>query len=68
LSDQFLIRKRGAKAKAHLWTGADTVCRMWSTGGLKQESYEVRPDRGLHETCHMCAQLAGSPDERHADS
>lgn len=24
----------------HIWDGSDTVCRMWSTGGLKQVKYE----------------------------
>jgi hypothetical protein len=55
---KFLIRKQGAKVKAHLWTGDDTVCRMWSTGGLKQPRFEVRVDRGDHEICHMCDQLS----------
>lgn len=53
---QFLIRKTGAKAKAHVWKGEDTACRMWSTGGLKKSRFEVRKDRGEHEICHMCSE------------
>lgn len=44
--------------RAHIWTEDDTVCRMWSTGGLKRESYEVQDDRGNHKICHMCELLA----------
>lgn len=54
----FLIRKQGAKVKAHIWTGSDTVCQMWSTGGMKQSRFEVREDRGEHEICHMCQEQA----------
>jgi hypothetical protein len=50
----FLIRKTGAKAKAHIWNGNDTACRMWSTGGLKKSRYEERVDPGAHEICSMC--------------
>jgi hypothetical protein len=51
---KYLIRKTGKKVKAHLWINGDTLCRMWSTGGLKQSRFEIRDDRGEHEICHMC--------------
>lgn len=54
----WLIRKRGLKARAHIWNGSDTACRMWSTGGLKRDLFECSPDRGQHEICHMCAVVA----------
>lgn len=50
----WLVRKNGKKVKAHIWTGSDTACRMWSTGGLKQPRFEVVGERGDHEICHMC--------------
>lgn len=31
---QYLMNERKAKAAAHVWLGADTACRMWSTGGM----------------------------------
>ena len=55
---RFMIRKTGAKAKAHIWNGVDTACRMWSTGGLKKSRYEEQEDRGAHEVCHMCFEAA----------
>jgi hypothetical protein len=53
----YLIKGQGTKARAHLWTGTDTVCRMWSTGGLSKSKYSVCSDSGGRKTCHMC--LAG---------
>ncbi|MEM9212860.1 MAG: hypothetical protein AAGD25_00655 [Cyanobacteria bacterium P01_F01_bin.150] len=37
LWETFLIcdrTKKNKASKAHLWTGLDTQCKMWSTGGL----------------------------------
>ena len=51
---QYLIRKSGTKQKAHIWLGRDTACRMWSTGGLKHDRFEVFDDPGEFEICHMC--------------
>jgi len=52
----WLIRKTGEKVKAHIWLAEeqDTACRMWSTGGLKQERFEQVERRGDFEVCHMC--------------
>lgn len=46
---------QGPNAKAHLWTGTDTVCRMWSTGGLDQRLYRVTDNPKQRPTCTMCA-------------
>jgi hypothetical protein len=50
----WLIRKIGLKAKAHIWDGSDTVCRMASTGLLKIEKFELRDERLHHEICQRC--------------
>ena len=48
----YLVRKKNAKT-VHIWTGYDTVCRMYSTGGLRKKAYEVviKSDMPI---CHMC--------------
>jgi hypothetical protein len=53
----FLIRQPAkAKSCAHFWTGTDTACRLWSTGGLKARSqYRVVKERGRLPICSMCA-------------
>ncbi len=43
--DKYLIRNQGKKQKAHLWDGVDTLCTMWSTGGLGSGvSYDLYAD------------------------
>ena len=53
----YLIRNRGSKQKAHIWTGKDTVCRMWSTGGMKQESFTVNKTTLGKDLCLMCSHI-----------
>jgi hypothetical protein len=65
---KYLFNELKPKGKAHLWSDAfeiqgqgkveaDTYCRMWSTGGLKQtrpgwiQTVEPPANRDL---CHMC--------------
>lgn len=48
----YLVRKKNAKT-AHLWTGFDTVCRMYSTGGLRKKSYQAVSKTAL-PICAMC--------------
>jgi len=41
--------------KSHLWTGEDTVCRMWSTGlSTSKKNYRVmyQPMAQLCSLCH----------------
>lgn len=35
---EYLFRPRSEKGAAHIWTGNDTACRMWSTGGIKNKN------------------------------
>jgi len=48
----YLVRKDKMKTK-HLWRDTDTVCRLFSTGGLNQANYEVVKESTL-PTCVMC--------------
>lgn len=48
----YLIKKLKAKTK-HLWNGLDTVCRLYSTGGLNPENHVQVPDSDL-PLCTMC--------------
>jgi len=49
----YLVRKKNAKT-AHIWTGYDTACRMYSTGGLRKKAYQVVSASDL-QICTMCA-------------
>jgi len=54
---EILVNKRKRSPIAHLWTGYDTACRQWSTGGIKaKKQYAVLPDNSGHfQICTMCA-------------
>ncbi|MEA5418437.1 hypothetical protein VB712_04310 [Spirulina sp. CCNP1310] len=56
IHDKFLIRKKGKKQKAHIWTRKDTSCKMWSTGGLNSLSgaYSLFNSCMEKEICTMC--------------
>lgn len=52
---QYLIRANGRKNSAHYWTGNDTLCRLWSTGGMNQRrKWLVKRDTEGHPICTMC--------------
>lgn len=50
----YLIKNRSNKTKAHIWTGNDTACRMWSTNGLKHEIHSVNETTLGRQICAMC--------------
>ena len=50
----YLYRDMG-KVAAHIWDGKDTACRMWTTGGMRQEKgYTVSDEPGERRICLMC--------------
>lgn len=48
----YLIRIDKPKTK-HLWRKDDTVCRQYSTSGLRKENYQLVKESTL-PTCVMC--------------
>ena len=59
----YLIPQKGLKKRAHIWNGADTACRMASTGGLKMDRYTVSDMTEGREVCQMCQNVSGAPDK-----
>jgi len=57
----YLVRKRKPRVK-HIWIGANTACKMWATGGLKQSKYHLVANHEVEslETCVMCQNNAKS--------
>lgn len=51
----YLIRKMGTRQKAHIWTGEDTACRMWSTNGLKKDLFVLHETTLGKDICLMCS-------------
>lgn len=54
---KYLIRDRGRQARAHYWIGNDTVCRMYSTGGMRRQGCSVHDTDCGREICQMCRHL-----------
>ncbi len=52
---QYLIRDKGKNKAYHIWTGDDTACRMWSTGGMqKKKGYTLHDETMGLRLCCMC--------------
>ena len=52
---KYLIHPRKPSKKAHIWTGSDTYCRMYSTGGISKNSkFEVYDTAMGRPVCALC--------------
>lgn len=62
----YLLNERKPKSMAHLWLGADTACRLWSTGGIKQSrpGWITSPTPVGRSLCQMCLINAGTEPAR----
>ena len=43
----------------HVWKDGDTLCRMWSTGGLNRDNYRFTDDAPAKKMCMMCSNRQG---------
>jgi len=55
------LEKKKSKSVSHIWTGTDSVCRMYSTGGLLKEKYHV-VDKPKNKVCFMCLNISSSQE------
>ncbi len=51
---KYLIRNTKKSKVYHLWNGSDTVCKLWSTGGMNQSRYIQSDDNCGLALCQMC--------------
>jgi hypothetical protein len=58
---EYLVHRHRKKNRKHIWDGKDTMCQMYSTGGLGKQyvdsdyivvAEKIAADRRL---CHMCS-------------
>lgn len=65
----FAVRCRAdgtPNGKSHLWTGDDTACRMWSTGGLQGKHkyrYFIAAPTDFCHNCHAERHGITKPEE-----
>ena len=50
----YLYNKQKKKTAAHIWTGEDTACKMWSTGGMRKGKKELHTVLDDRRVCVMC--------------
>ena len=54
----YLAKKHKSKV-VHFWTGTDTVCRQWSSGGMvNKDDYEIVTNTLGRDICHQCGIVA----------
>lgn len=57
------LTRKGKSKVVHIWNGKDTNCRMYSTGGMRQEKYHVVTELNGRKICELCE----SPREKAKD-
>jgi hypothetical protein len=50
----FLLSIGKKKSSAHLWDGVDTVCRLYSTGGMSKKKKQVTTTTYGRPVCSLC--------------
>jgi hypothetical protein len=50
----FLLSVGKKKSSAHLWNGVDTVCRLYSTGGMSKKKKQVTTTTYGRPVCSLC--------------
>ncbi len=54
--------------KAHIIAGADTCCKLWSTGGIKSKSkYHIYPSVTGRDICNLCLTSYRSRNTNYVD-
>lgn len=52
---KYFVHPRKPSKKAHIWTGVDTYCRMYSTGGISASSnFKVFDTPMGRPVCALC--------------
>jgi hypothetical protein len=51
---EYFYNEKRKKTAAHIWTGEDTACRMFSTGGLSLGKKKVYKELDDRRVCLMC--------------
>lgn len=60
---RYLVRISKEGPAAHVWTGNDTACRMWTTGGLKPNGVRLAETQMGHRLCRICVADSGVSDD-----
>lgn len=50
----YLLNPNKRKSTAHLWTGSNTVCRMYGSGGMNKRKQRLSATAMGKPICTMC--------------
>ena len=50
------VKRKGTAA--HIWVDEDTLCKMYSTGGIRQGKKELHDKLDHRRVCLMCQNVA----------
>ena len=53
----YLLNPLKNKSAAHHWDGHDTLCRLFSTGGMTKRKQEISSDTMGKPICLMCSNV-----------
>ena len=53
----YLLNPNKNKSMAHHWSGVDTLCRMYSSNGMKKEKQQVFKTTLGKDICLMCSNV-----------
>lgn len=53
----YLLNPLKNKSAAHHWDGNDTLCRLFSTGGMTKRKQEISNDTMGKPICLMCSNV-----------
>lgn len=57
----YLVNKKKPNGMMHIWTGSDTKCRMWSTGGIINKKKWAKTPEQSGRICKMCEAAKNDP-------
>ena len=60
-NNMYLLNPLKNKSVAHIWTGYDSACRMYSTGGLTKKKQIICSDTKGKPVCQMCKNVLDRP-------
>jgi hypothetical protein len=55
----FLLNPNKHKSSAHLWTGSNTVCKLYGTGGMNKSRQMLSTTTRGKPICTMCLSVSG---------
>ena len=60
---EYLLNPKTPGSRAHIWTGLDCACRMFSTGGMGKRRQRLFTTPMGKKVCEMCLSVVANKGE-----